>query len=73
MNSPRRSITVTSEGEQSTFTGDVDIRKTAFGTYYILWNGKVAWQQRVHNGQKAAVELKFEGFDEEFIKSITGR
>ncbi|VFA96174.1 Uncharacterised protein [Nocardia farcinica] len=62
----RRSITVTSEGEQHTFTGDVKLCKLGLtGTYYILMGDEVVWRQSVRNGVAAAVEIKTEGFSVE--------
>ncbi|MFD4353695.1 PadR family transcriptional regulator [Nocardia sp. NPDC058518] len=61
--SPQRSITVMSEGEQHTFTGDVTLSKQGpLGTYVVLMSDAVVWRQPLRNGAAAAVEIRTEGF-----------
>ncbi|WP_280491182.1 hypothetical protein [Nocardia asiatica] len=58
----RRSITIKIDGEQIKYTGDVELKKTVVGTFYVTMDGEVVWSQRVRNGVTEGVTFELEGF-----------
>ncbi|TLG00306.1 hypothetical protein FEK35_23975 [Nocardia cyriacigeorgica] len=58
----QRSITINFDGEQIKYTGDVELKKTAIGTFYVTMDGEVVWSQHVRNGVTEAVTFDLKGF-----------
>ncbi|MEV0768497.1 hypothetical protein [Nocardia salmonicida] len=66
----RRSITIKLDGEQIKYTGDVELKKTVVGTFYVTMDGEVVWSQHVRNGVTEAVTFDLEGFPLEGVDEV---
>ncbi len=66
----RRSITIKLDGEQIKYTGEVELKKTVVGTFYVTMDGEVVWSQRVRNGVTETVTFDLEGFPLESVDEV---